>query len=151
MKKTIFILFGLAFLLTTSCGNTGGAPTESKEGTVVYLSTEMFKKMVWDYTKNQNTFEYKGNKPCIIDFYADWCKPCKMVAPIMEELAAEYKGKLIIYKVNTDQERELSSLFRIQSIPAILYVPKSGQPQMSVGMQQKTAYVEAINTILNVK
>jgi thioredoxin 1 len=152
MKKSIFIFFGLTFLIMTSCGNTGGNnPGGTKEGTVIYLTTDMFKKMVWDYTKNPNSFVYLGSKPCIIDFYADWCKPCKMVAPIMEELATEYKGKLIIYKVNTDQERELSSLFRIQSIPAILYVPQTGQPQMAVGLQPKTSYVEAITNLLNVK
>jgi thioredoxin len=87
----------------------------------------------------------------IIDFYADWCRPCKMVAPIMDELAQTYKGKVIFYKVNTDLERELSSTFQIRSIPAILYVPKDGKPQMSVGAQQKPAYIQSIQDILKVK
>jgi len=152
MKRTFFIIFLFSFLIVTSCGNSGGSSENgSKEGTVIHLTTAMFKTMVWDYTKGQDKFNYIGSKPCIIDFYADWCRPCKMVSPIMEELAKEYQGKIIIYKVNTDEERELSSLFRIQSIPAILYVPKTGQPQMAVGMQAKSAYVEAINNILNVK
>jgi len=152
MKKASFIVIIVAVLIVSSCGNTTDSSSSGvKEGAVIQLTTGMFKKMVWDYTKNQDKFIYTGSKPCIIDFYADWCGPCKKVAPIMEELAKQYEGKLIIYKVNTDEERELSSLFHIQSIPAILYVPKGSQPQMAVGLQQKSAYMEAISNVLNVK
>ncbi len=123
----------------------------ANEGKVIYLNTEDFRKLVWDYRQNPDTWVFKGDLPVIIDFYADWCRPCKMVAPIMEELAQTYKGKVIFYKVNTDMERELSTTFQIRSIPAILYVPKEGKPSMSVGVQQKEAYVQTITDFLKVK
>lgn len=160
MKKvTFFILFIAVFALNGCGGNGNETPAQSTstevnaavEGQVVYLSTEQFKKLVWDYKQNPDTWVFKGNLPVIIDFYADWCRPCKMVAPIMDELAATYKGKVVFYKVNTDMERELATTFQIRSIPAILYVPKDGKPQMSVGVQSKEAYIQSINTILNVK
>jgi thioredoxin len=108
----------------------------------------MFKKLVWDYEKSPDVFTFLGDQPVVIDFYADWCRPCKMIAPIMDELAKEYKGKVRIYKVNTDEESELSRLFNIRSIPAILYVPKSGKPQMSVGMSNKETYMKTIQDVL---
>jgi len=92
-----------------------------------------------------------GKLPCIVDFYADWCRPCKMVGPIMEDLAKEYKGKIIIYKVNTDAEKELSMLLNIRSIPSILMVPKTGQPTMKVGLMPKDVYVQTIRDVLKVQ
>ncbi len=154
MKKlTFLLLFSVALSLSACSGNntTGdnaNTGTASTEGTVVKLTAESFKKLVWDYKKNPNEWVYAGDQPCIIDFYADWCRPCKMIAPIMEELSKEYKGKVRIYKVNTDEQRELAGLFNVSSIPAILFVPKNGKPQMSVGAMQKPAYVEAINSVL---
>lgn len=166
MKKTAFWVLILGVFSFIGCSNTSGnsegtgnqssvadgsvnAPAE--EGKVIYLNTENFRKLVWDYKANPDTFIYRGTTPAIIDFYADWCRPCKMVAPIMDELATEYKGKLTIYKVNTDLERELSATFAIRSIPAILYIPMQGKPQMSVGAQQKPSYVQMINDFLKVK
>ena len=154
MKKLTFIFIFLATFSLSACnsnaGNNTGAP-ENAEGQVVKLTAESFQKLVWDYKKNPQEWVFLGDQPVIIDFYADWCRPCKMVAPIMDELSKEYKGKVRIYKINTDEQRELAGLFQIQSIPAMLFIPKNGKPQMSVGALQKPAYVEMINKVLVVK
>jgi thioredoxin 1 len=153
MKNISIIAFSLFVLVFSSCNSVGGnknegTSTEFVEGTVTRMNTEMFKKLVWDFQKNPAEFVFTGDQPVVIDFYADWCRPCKMVAPIMEELAREYQGKVRIYKVNTDEEGELSRLFNIRSIPAILYVPKNGKPQMSVGLSGKDTYVKTIQDVL---
>jgi thioredoxin 1 len=100
----------------------------------VKLTKPVFIDKVMDYESNPDSWNYRGELPCIIDFYADWCAPCKQVAPALEELAKEYKGKIIIYKVDTEQERELASAFGIRSIPTFLFCPMEGQPQMSSGI-----------------
>ncbi len=153
MKKISAIVFVLSLLGFISCtvagdNKTENPATEIKVGVVNQLTTDMFKKLVYNYQKNPTNWMYEGNLPCIIDFYADWCRPCKMVTPIMEELAVQYKGKVVFYKVNTDQERELSEAFNIRSIPAILYVPANGKPQMSVGLSVKEDYIRQINLLL---
>jgi thioredoxin 1 len=153
MKNIFVIGFFSTILILSACNSVGGnknegTSTEYVEGTVTRINTEMFKKLVWDFQKNPAEFVFNGDQPVVIDFYADWCRPCKMVAPIMEELAKEYKGKVRIYKVNTDEEGELSRLFNIRSIPAILYVPKTGKPQMSVGLSGKDTYVKTIQDLL---
>lgn len=117
---------------------------------VEHLTTQSFKEKVFDYEANKE-WKFEGDKPCLIDFYADWCMPCKMVAPVLEELAEEYGEKLNIYKVNTEEERELSSVFGIQSIPSMLFVPKDGQPQMAQGALPKESFKTAITDVLKVK
>jgi thioredoxin len=102
---------------------------------------------VFDYEANKDWL-FAGERPCIIDFYADWCAPCRMVAPVLEELAESYKGKLDIYKINTENEQELASMFGIRSIPSILFVPKEGRPQMSVGALPKESIEQAIKDVL---
>ena len=114
-----------------------------------HLTKESFKNKVFDFEANQE-WSFAGDKPCIIDFYADWCNPCKIVAPILENLAEEYKGKLDIYKVDTEKEQELASMFNIRSIPSILFVPKDGKPQMSMGALPKENFVQAIQDVLHV-
>jgi thioredoxin len=158
MKKLTFILLFFAAFTLNACSsnsasdNTGNNTGDSNiDGQVNKLTAESFKKLVWDYKANPQEWVFKGDQPVIIDFYADWCRPCKMVAPIMDELSKEYKGKVRIYKINTDEQRELAGLFNVSSIPAILYVPKNGKPQMSVGAMQKPAYVDMIKTVLLVK
>jgi len=153
MRKISVLVFALFIIVFISCNSVGGYKTEStnseiKVGVVNQLNTEMFKKLVYNYQKNPKDWVYKGNLPCIVDFYADWCRPCKMVAPIMEELATQYKGKVVFYKVNTDQERELSQTFNIRSIPALLYIPTNGKPQMSVGLLSKEDYIQQIKSLL---
>ncbi len=115
-----------------------------------HLTKETFLSKVFNYEVNKD-WKFEGEKPCIIDFYADWCGPCKMVAPILEELAEEYSGKLDIYKVDTEQEQELASVFGIRSIPSLLFVPKQGQPQMAMGALPKDTLVQAFRDVLGVE
>ena len=110
----------------------------------VKLSTADFKDKIFDYTKS-NEWAYSGDMPAVIDFYADWCGPCKMVAPILEELSDEYDGKITIYKVDTEVEQELSSVFGIRSIPSILFIPKEGQPMMQPGALPKDVLKKVID------
>jgi thioredoxin len=112
------------------------------------LTVESFKQKVFNYDKNPDNWVFEGDLPCIVDFYADWCRPCKLIAPIMEELALEYKGKINIYKVNTEQQRELSALFGIKSIPTVLFIPMKGKPQMSAGALPKESFKQVIDEFL---
>ncbi|MDP2303034.1 MAG: thioredoxin [Ignavibacteria bacterium] len=107
------------------------------------LTKDTFLTKVFDYEKNKE-WKFEGELPCIIDFWAPWCGPCKMVGPVLEELSTEYAGKINIYKVNTDVEQELGGAFGIRSIPSILFVPKDGQPQMAVGALPKQSLKEVI-------
>jgi thioredoxin len=112
-----------------------------------HLTKQTFLEKVFNYEANKD-WKFEGKLPCIIDFYADWCQPCKIVAPILEELAEEFKGKIDIYKVNTEQEVELASAFGIRSIPSMLFCPAEGQPQMAVGALPKETLIQAINDVL---
>ena len=111
----------------------------------VYLTAQTFREKVWDYQANPEEWVYNGELPCVVDFYADWCKPCKMVAPIMDELADYYKGRVLIYKVNTDEQRELATVFQVRSIPAILFAPGQGKPAMQAGAMTKEDYISIID------
>ncbi|MEI7663390.1 MAG: thioredoxin [Bacteroidota bacterium] len=151
MKKLLFIFICLGSLSMFACSSAPGnekTAGENNDGQVVNLTAASFQKLVWDYKSSPQNWVFSGEQPCIIDFYADWCRPCKMVAPILAELSLEYKGKIRIYKVNTDEQRELAGLFNINSIPAVMFIPKNGKPQMSVGALQKTAYKDMIQNIL---
>ena len=114
-----------------------------------HLTKETFLEKVFNYEQNKE-WKFEGELPCIIDFYADWCGPCKMVGPVLKELAEEYQGKLNIYKVDTEAQQELAAAFGIQSIPAILFVPLNGKPQMSAGALPKNALKKAISEVLNI-
>lgn len=140
-------------LLLVSC--TMSAKSEKNEtekataqGEVIVLNKADFLTKVYNYEKNQTQWVYEGDKPCIIDFYADWCGPCKKIAPVLKELAAEYKNDIIVYKVNVDNEKELAAAFGIQSIPTLLFVPKSGKPQLAQGALSKEEFVKQISTFL---
>lgn len=115
-----------------------------------HLTKGTFQEKVFNFEKN-NEWQFEGELPCLIDFYADWCGPCKMVAPILEELSKEYDGKINIYKVNTEEEQELASAFGIRSIPSLLFCPKDGKPQMVMGALPKQALADAINEVLLIK
>lgn len=114
-----------------------------------HLTNETFKEKIFNYEVNKE-WKFEGKTPAIIDFYADWCQPCKMVAPILEELKEEYGDKLDIFKVNTEEQRELSSVFGIQSIPSLLFIPREGQPQMAMGALPKETFKQAISEVLSV-
>ncbi len=115
-----------------------------------YMTKESFIEKVFDF-ENEKEWKYKGDLPAIIDFYADWCGPCKMVSPVLDALSSEYEGRLAIYKVNTDKEQELSMAFGIQSIPSLLFIPKEGQPQMAQGALPKPTLKKAIKDVLQVE
>jgi thioredoxin len=114
---------------------------------VIHLTTQEFKDKVFNY-ETEKEWKYKGELPAIIDFYADWCGPCKMVAPILEELAKDYEGKIVVYKVDTESEQELASVFGIQSIPTLLFVPMEGQPQAAMGALPRQSFDQAIKDVL---
>lgn len=116
-----------------------------------HLTKDSFKTKVFDYEKGGKEWSFSGERPAIVDFYADWCGPCKMVAPILEQLSKDYEGKVDIYKVNTDKEPELSNAFGISSIPSILFIPKDGQPQMSKGAMPKAGFVDAIKNVFKIQ
>ena len=114
---------------------------------VTYLTTEQFKTRVFDYTKNKQ-WKYEGETPCIIDFYTTWCGPCKRLSPILEELSEEYCGEIVIYKVDTERERELAAVFGITSIPTLLFCPVEGRPQIAKGLLPKDVLKQAIEEVL---
>lgn len=139
MKK-LFLIFALALF----------AIAADAQG-VKHITKAEFLEYVWNYEENPNEWNYKGDVPCIVDFYATWCGPCKRLSPILEELQKEYAGKLVIYKVNTEVERELAGAFGVQSIPTMLWCPKSGQPTITKGLMPKENLVQVITEFLMVK
>ena len=147
-RLTIWVV-SLVALLLTAC-ETKAINNDKKENKMktIELTKADFLKKVMDYETNPQEWKYLGDKPAIIDFYASWCGPCKMVAPILEELAEEYDGQIYIYKVNTEVEQELAGVFGIRSIPSILFVPTEGQPQMATGAMPKSSFKEAIEQVL---
>ncbi len=122
----------------------------NKKKMVEFLTKETFKEKVFDFEANKD-WKFEGDIPCMIDFFADWCQPCKMVAPILEELESEYSGKINIYKVDTEAQQELAGMFGIRSIPSLLFVPKEGEPQMAQGALPKETFIKAIKDVLNVE
>ena len=147
MRKLTFLLLILTPLLAQACQGTGATEKEKEkqnetmvsndEGdkAVIHLTAEEFRQKVVDY-KNSKKWDYQGNKPCLIDFYADWCAPCKITSPIIEDIAKEYKGKIQVYKVDIEKEKELASVMGIRGIPTFLYCPVEGKPRMSSGIGQ---------------
>ena len=155
MKSLRNVWMALMAFLMLSCSmsakSNDGAEKEGEstvaKGEVVVLNKADFLTKVFDYEKNSQ-WVYAGEKPCIIDFYADWWGPCRQVAPILRDLAVLDKNDIIIYKVNVDQEKELAAAFGIRSIPTILFIPKKGQPQMSMGALPREEFVKQIDHFL---
>ena len=139
MKKAILVALILVF-----AGVTASAQNKQETSKVSHLTYKEFLNKVWDFEKEPKTFVYKGKLPAIIDFYADWCGPCRKTAPVLEKLANEYDGKLLVYKINVDQERDLASVFRVSSIPALLFIPTEGQPMMQVGALSEAQFKDII-------
>ncbi|MCD8091748.1 MAG: thioredoxin domain-containing protein [Bacteroides sp.] len=154
MKKVMtMVALILASTLTYACAdgakqqNSTEAKEAQAEGNVIVMNKDMFLKDVFDYEKSQE-WKYKGDKPAIIDLYADWCGPCRLTSPIMKDLAKEYAGKIVIYKVNVDKEKELAALFNATSIPLFVFIPMKGEPQLFRGAADKATYKKAIDDFL---
>jgi len=113
------------------------------------LTTEKFKEQIWDFEKEKE-WKYKGKLPCILDFYADWCAPCKFTTPILEELNEKYKDKIEVFSIDVDQESELSKLFNIRSIPTFLFIPINDKPEIAVGGLPKNVFENAIRDVLKI-
>ena len=114
------------------------------------LNKHTFAEKVFDF-ETEKEWKFKGERPCIIDFYADWCAPCRMVAPVLEEISKDYDGKVDVYKINTEEQQELASMFGIRSIPAVLFVPIGEQPKMSIGALPKESFQQAISEIFSIE
>lgn len=127
------------------------AAKEKPTTRVVYITKADFLKKVYDFEKNPDEWKYLGSQPAIVDFYADWCGPCRQLSPVLDELAKEYSGKLTIYKVNVDNERGLATFFGIRSIPTLLFIPMKGKPQRSLGALSKTELKGIIKDVLKVE
>ena len=161
MRKVLFtILIGIVFAACNEKANTNENAENDSSNLVTKQTTENnkmgtinmtkmdFLTKVHNYEKDMETWNYLGDKPAIIDFYAEWCGPCKQIAPVLEELANEYGDQIYIYKVNVDEEQELAALFGIRSIPTMLYIPMTGQPQRASGAAPKAELKKTIDSIL---
>ena len=157
MKSKFIILGVLSAIVLAACTNTNKQDNQEIKSEqietnmtqkTINLTKAEFLTKVANYEQNPEKWKYLGDKPCIIDFYADWCGPCKMVAPILEELADEYKDEVYIYKVDTEAEQELAAAFGIRSIPSILFCPMGEQPQMAQGALPKDGFKKAIDEVL---
>lgn len=123
---------------------------KTEKGVVIQMNKDLYLKDIADY-RNTKEWKFKGNLPAVIDFYADWCGPCRQVAPLMKELAKEYEGKITIYKVNVDEEKELATAIGIESLPTILFIPMKGDPQVIIGSADKATFKKAIDQVLLAK
>lgn len=157
MRKILAASLVLLTIAVTSCSSKKAEEKEKKEETkqitetkmgTIHLTKAEFLAKVANFEANPTEWKYLGDKPCIIDFYADWCGPCKAIAPVLEDLAKQYHGQIYIYKVNTEEEQELAAAFGIRSIPSLLFCPMGEQPQMAQGALPKDTFVKAINELL---
>jgi len=167
MKKISFV-FAVLAIAFSACGNKNTANVTNKPGSeiegkvsdgknlaggTINLTKDVFLATIWDYKNSPQEWKYKGDKPAIVDFYADWCAPCRMASPILDEISKEYAGKVNVYKIDTQKEQELASVFGIQSIPTFLYIPLNGKPVMMAGVgrskeETKNMFIDNINQYL---
>ena len=157
MKKTFYISILIISLIFVNCtsGNSENKnnaevkniPSANSPGVVQQLTSDVFRKVIYNYDANTE-WKYEGTMPVIIDFYADWCPPCRQLSPLVEEIAKEYQGKIIVYKVDTDKERSLAQSLGITSLPTLLYIPAKGKPQVTLGYIPKDTIVKTIEQVL---
>jgi len=153
MKRIIYLTVVLSSLFFMNCKseNPSGKVTKTdSEANVIQLTNESFKQLVFNYDKNKD-WNYEGSMPAIIDFYADWCSPCRQLSPIVEEIAREYAGKIVVYKVDTEKEKGLSQKLGISGLPTLLFIPSKGKPRVSMGLVPKENLVKTINEVLLIK
>jgi thioredoxin 1 len=153
MKKKIFLLVIISslFFITCRSENPGSSNVKETSGDeVVNLTNETFKKLIFNYEINKD-WKYEGAKPAIIDFYAEWCAPCRQISPIVEEIAKEYKGKIIVYKVDTDVEKTLAQKLGITGLPTLVFIPSSGRPKISMGALPKEDLIKVVKEVLFTK
>ena len=160
IKTSLYILLTSAIMLSACTHNkktentqiqtvskTDNSAKTSAEGNVTYLSTSDFRLKIMDYTIHQTEWVFEGERPAVIDFYTTWCGPCKMMAPIVEEMAKAYAGKVDFYKVDIEKEQELAQTFGIQSIPTFLFIPAKGKPTMQMGAMPKETFEKMVDEI----
>ncbi len=150
MRKNIVLTALTLSLLISGCksGNKPAEGTKLASGEIVMpLTNDTFRKYVFDY-ESDKVWNYKGDKPAIIDFYADWCPPCRVLSPLVEEVAKEYAGKIVVYKVNTDQERAVTQSLGISGLPTLVFIPVKGKPQLVVGFVSKENLEKGVNDVL---
>lgn len=162
MKRIFYIMFAMTTVLSSCSSNNKNAEKQveqvaeeksqtnngKKTGTVDYLSTAEFRNKIMDYVEFPDEWVYKGSRPAVIDFYTTWCGPCKMMSPIVEEMAKAYAGNVDFYKVDIDKEQELAQVFGIRSIPTFLFIPAKGKPSAQMGAMQKAEFEELVKTML---
>ncbi len=153
MKNFLISLsIALFFFTGISCNSEAkakGNESGNNDSGVIYLNKDTFKEQVFNYETNKE-WKYEGNTPAILDFYADWCGPCRMLAPVLNDIQKEYNGKVQVFKVNTDAEKELAGIFGIRSLPTIVFIPVEGQPQAVMGFRPKEEMEKIITEILKV-
>jgi thioredoxin 1 len=150
MKRVILITGIIISIISSNCsaGNPGDKSNKSSANdNVSQLTDETFKKLVFNYDINKE-WRYEGSQPAIIDFYADWCPPCRQLSPLVEEIAKEYKGKIVVYKINTDNEKALAQTLGISGLPTLLFIPANGKPQVTVGLIPRETLIETVNEVL---
>ena len=140
MKRITLFLLGIVLMSTVACGRTNSnansdrvTAAEDSKAKVIHLTKAEFLEKVYNFEKNPDEWKYEGDKPAIVDFYATWCGPCKALAPVLEELAKEYAGKVYIYIIDVDKEEEFAGAFGIRSIPTFLWIRQSGKPTVTQG------------------
>lgn len=169
-KSILFLIATFAIFTFASCNSAKESKSETEENTPqteeiteakssllssnevisepIHITTEEFKQLVHNFDKNPSEWVYEGDKPCIIDFWAEWCAPCRAIAPILDEVAKEYAGQVYVYKVDVDAETTLGHVYGIQSIPTLLFVPLTGDPKPSIGLIQKEEIMKNVNDFL---
>jgi thioredoxin 1 len=151
MKKSILFLLVIFLMVYSGCSSNKNddakSITNTSDNAVIPLNEDYFKKTIYNYDLSKE-WKYEGTQPVIIDFYADWCPPCRQLSPLVEEIAKEYQGKILVYKVNTDQEKLLAQSLGITNLPTLLYIPSVGMPHASMGYVPKDAILKTIKEVL---